>query len=394
MTAAARAKKKAQPAPHRTAPAPSFTGGPDLRPAVAKKKAKVDHSGFATFLSFVDPSDPEAPTTVRGHSRSRIRRSTAEQGRVARRSRSPIADRSRSSTMWSGAPAARVAARALTFTASTRRAASGQRSGRRPTSGRACSRFPQTDSNALLVSAKDSANGHPLAVMGPQVSYFTPEILMEEDIHGPGIDADGAAFPGVNLYVQLGHGRDYAWSATSAGQNIVDTFAVPLCNPGGGTVSTCSTYYVLHGQCVAMETLTRTESWQPSLADTTPAGLDHPADPAHRVRARDRPRTRRRQAGRLHEPALDLHARARLRARASSSTTTRSVMRNPQDFFNAASNIGYTFNWFYTDDKHIAYFNSGHNPVRARNTDPLFPSWARDSWVGFHPAPRRPRPRA
>ena len=27
-----------------------------------------DHSGFATFLSFVDPSDPEAPTTVRGAS--------------------------------------------------------------------------------------------------------------------------------------------------------------------------------------------------------------------------------------------------------------------------------------------------------------------------------------
>jgi len=26
--------------------------------------------------------------------------------------------------------------------------------------------------------------------MGPQVSYYAPEILMEEDIHGPGIAAD------------------------------------------------------------------------------------------------------------------------------------------------------------------------------------------------------------
>ena len=64
---------------------------------------------------------------------------------------------------------------------------------------------------------------------------------MEQDVHapagptGPGLDARGAAFPGVNLYVQLGHGRDYAWSATSAGQDIVDTFAVKLCEPGGGT---------------------------------------------------------------------------------------------------------------------------------------------------------------
>jgi Penicillin amidase len=62
------------------------------------------------------------------------------------------------------------------------------------------------------------------------------------------------------------------------------------------------------------------------------------------------------------------------------------AMRSPQDFFNAASKIGYTFNWFYTDDKHIAYFNSGQNPVRAPHTDPLFPSWAGDAWQGLHPA--------
>ena len=84
-------------------------------------------------------------------------------------------------------------------------------------------------SNALLVSAADSASGHPLAVMGPQVSYFSPQILMEQDIHGPGIDAEGAAFPGTNLYVELGHGQDYAWSATSSGQNIIDTFATRRC---------------------------------------------------------------------------------------------------------------------------------------------------------------------
>ena len=53
---------------------------------------------------------------------------------------------------------------------------------------------------------------------------------------------------------------------------------------------------------------------------------------------------------------------------------------------NAAYQIGYTFNWFYTDDKHIAYFNSGLNPVRAPHTDPLFPSWAKDAWRGLHPA--------
>jgi acyl-homoserine lactone acylase PvdQ len=88
--------------------------------------------------------------------------------------------------------------------------------------------LPHANSNALVVSAAHSASGHPLAVFGPQVAYFAPEILMEQDVHGPGIDARGAAFPGVNLYVQLGHGDDYAWSATSAGQDIADTWALRL----------------------------------------------------------------------------------------------------------------------------------------------------------------------
>ena len=34
--------------------------------------------------------------------------------------------------------------------------------------------FGRGMSNALLVSGADSASGHPLAVMGPQVSYFAP----------------------------------------------------------------------------------------------------------------------------------------------------------------------------------------------------------------------------
>src|SRR5689334_1567881 len=43
--------------------------------------------------------------------------------------------------------------------------------------------LPKAMSNALLVSGSKSASGHPLAVFGPQVSYFAPEILMEEDLH-------------------------------------------------------------------------------------------------------------------------------------------------------------------------------------------------------------------
>ena len=44
--------------------------------------------------------------------------------------------------------------------------------------------------------------------------------------------------------------------------------------------------------------------------------------------------------------------------------------------------IGYTFNWFYADAKHIAYFNSGANPVRAKGVDPNFPAGAARSTSG------------
>src|SRR5439155_6822741 len=114
----------------------------------------------------------------------------------------------------------------------------------------------QGHSNVLLVSAKHSATHHPIAVMGPQVGYYVPQILMEEDLHGPGIDAEGATFPGVNLYVQLGHGRDYAWSATSANSHDVDTFAGVLCQD--------AFHYLYKGECRAMDKLTVTNSWTPN----------------------------------------------------------------------------------------------------------------------------------
>ena len=132
--------------------------------------------------------------------------------------------------------------------------------------------FPKAASNAMLVSARKSVDGKPLMVAGPQVAYFNPQILMEEDVHAPavagkaGIDARGASFIGLNLYVQLGRGRDYAWSATSAGQDNIDTYAVPTCGD--------EEHYVFRGHCLPVEVLERRNSWSPSAGDSTPAGTE------------------------------------------------------------------------------------------------------------------------
>ena len=170
--------------------------------------------------------------------------------------------------------------------------------------------FPKAASNAMLVSARESADGKPLMVAGPQVAYFNPQILMEQDVHAPaapgkpGIDARGASFIGLNLYVQLGRGRDYAWSATSAGQDNIDTYAVPTCLD--------DMHYVFRGRCEPVEVLDRVNSWQPSAGRQHARRHGDAAGAAHQARHRRRARDRRRQAGAADPPALDLLPRDRL----------------------------------------------------------------------------------
>jgi hypothetical protein len=247
--------------------------------------------------------------------------------------------------------------------------------------------LPKGNSNALVVSGRESKSGRPLAVFGPQTGYFAPQILMDEDLHGPGIDARGASFPGVNLYVELGRGRDYAWSATSAGQDIVDTYAVDLCNTDGSPATIDSTAYMWDGTCREMEKLQRDNQWVPSAADQTPPGSETLV---------------------AYRTALGIvTARAKIKGVPVAYTVLRSTymhevdsargfadfndpakMKSPAGFKTAAYKIGYTFNWLYVDNKHDAYFNSGNNPVRPAGVNPNFPVRGRKQfvWRGFDPA--------
>src|SRR4051794_12523399 len=246
--------------------------------------------------------------------------------------------------------------------------------------------FPGAMSNAILVAARRSASHRPLAVFGPQTGYFAPQALMEQEVQAPGISARGVAFPGVNLYVQIGHGRGYAWSATTSAQDIVDTFAVDLCNPDGSPPTVDATFYKDHGACVAMDVLERTNAWQPNAADATPEGTETLRTLRTRlglvvgrgtIKGKPVAYTRLR-ATYGHEPDSGL---------AFAYFNDPDRIKSPQDFQRAASLIGYTFNWFYLDDRHIAYQNAGYDPIRSKGTDPDLPirGRARYEWRNYDP---------
>ncbi|MFJ8854010.1 penicillin acylase family protein [Streptomyces sp. NPDC102437] len=241
-------------------------------------------------------------------------------------------------------------------------------------------------SNALLVSGKNTASGNPIAVFGPQTGYFAPQLMMLQELQGPGISARGVSFAGVGMYIQMGRGQDYAWSATSAGQDISDTYAIDLCEPGGSTPTKDSTHYVYHGACTAMETLEHTNSWKPTVADSTAKG-------SYRMQVRRTNYgivTHRATVG--GKPVAYTSLRTTYRHEADSiigfqMLNDPSYVKDAASFQQAASNIDYAFNWFYADSRTASYYNSGMNPVRAAGVDPALPVRAVRAyeWQGYEP---------
>ncbi|WP_037572469.1 penicillin acylase family protein [Phaeacidiphilus oryzae] len=247
-------------------------------------------------------------------------------------------------------------------------------------------------SNALVVSGKYTDDGHPVAVFGPQTGYFAPQLLMLEELQGPGISARGAAFAGLNFYVELGRGPDYSWSATSAGQDITDTYAVKLCNTDGSPATKDSNAYLLDGTCTPMDRLERDDSWSPTLADNTAAGS------YKLVMFRTKYGLVQSRATVGGVPVAYTSLRSTYGHEVDSiigfqMLNDPSAVNSPQTFQEAAQHINYTFNWFYADSRHIAYYNSGDNPARPADVAPDLPTWGEPqyAWTGLEPASTHPQ---
>ena len=218
--------------------------------------------------------------------------------------------------------------------------------------------------------AAESASGHPLMVAGPQVGYFNPQILMEQGVHAPasrGRPGDRRpgrlvrrhqplrpARPRARLRVERdlrrpGHHRHVRARA-------LRRHALPLPRP-------------LRADRGARED-------QPLGADPGRPDQARLADAARRAhQARPRRRARARSRG---KPVIFTKLRSTYFHEIDSAAgfmdfNTPEVVKDTASFQRAAAKIGYTFNWFYADAEHIAYFNSGANPVRAAASSHDFP---------------------
>ena len=241
-------------------------------------------------------------------------------------------------------------------------------------------------SNAAVISAANSSTGHPIAVFGPQTGYFAPQLLMLQELQGPGISSRGIAFSGLNLYTLIGRGQDYAWSATSSMQDITDTFAAQLCETDGSTPTTASTHYLYHGQCLAMETMTKKNTWNPTAADSTATG-------SYRLTMLRTKYGLVTWRGLVDgKPVAFTSLRSTYRHEAASAIGFQMFnepdqMGTPAAFAASASQITYAFNWFYVNSTDSAYFMSGADPVRAAGANPNLPTWGNTTyeWPGWDP---------
>jgi acyl-homoserine lactone acylase PvdQ len=229
-------------------------------------------------------------------------------------------------------------------------------------------------SNFLIVGAQHSTTGHPLFVGGPQIGYSYPGLTLEADIKGPGFEARGATAPGFPGNILIGRGPDFAWSLTSAGSDLVDTYAETLC---GGS----KTRYLYKGRCRTM--------------GHVDAGVIKGAGRVSYYTT-------------VHGPVWDyakVHGRtvALTRKRASFGREilwqlpfrdmTLGKVRSPATFIKAAARSPFTFNIGYADDAHIAMYSAGRLPVRDPRVDPRLPTKGTGAyeWRGYETTKQHPQ---
>ena len=273
---------------------------------------------------------------------------------------------------------------------------------------------PDNLSNFIAVTANQTRDGHPIAVMGPQTSYYVPQLLWEVAMHSGGgtpEDFDGRGIVFGNLpYIEIGRATDFAWSATSGDSDLTDVRVSKMCNLAttGGTPSLddangdgfpdADGYLFDAGdgqgpQCRRF--YERTDQWDavPTLASLGSGGATSTQTATRKIL--------RTHYGPVFATATVNGAPVAVSIQRStfgaeldtavpfSLVTTHVVHDAPtfQQLFNSCTG---TFNWLYVDSKDLGYLHAGLYPVRDPGQDPDLPVWGdgRFEWASDRALPK------
>jgi acyl-homoserine lactone acylase PvdQ len=218
-------------------------------------------------------------------------------------------------------------------------------------------------SNYVALSGERTATRRPLIIGGPQMGYYSPEIVMESVLRTPEFEARGISVPGLGPILIAGRTAEYAWTPTSGGTDATDVRAELLCEPDGSTPTRASRHYMYKGECRPMtrppgakaNTAWRTVhgpvlSW--GTVDGKPVGFAH------------------QRYDRLSTPVSVIGF-----YRMQSGQT-----KTAEAFVDAARTVTLSLNLGYANANEVAYQHAGRYPVRAPGTRNDLPVWGTGEW--------------
>ena len=227
-------------------------------------------------------------------------------------------------------------------------------------------------SNAIVVSPRFSATGHPILLGGPQTGLNAPSFFWEVGFHDGDYEAEGVIAP-AGPGVLIGRGRNFAMTLTSGIDDAVDTYVEVLDPSDPGR-------YRFRGRVVPFEK--RIETIHVAGApDVMLEVLRSRHGPVFFVDVDEGVAFSRRAAFRGHE--LD----------SAAAVLNLGRVRSLRDFRRLADGMFMSFNFHYADDAgNIAYFHRGALPRRPPRTDPRLPldGGGTMEWRGIDPPRKLP----
>ncbi len=271
--------------------------------------------------------------------------------------------------------------------------------------------LPERMSNFIAVTGDQTASGHPIAVMGPQTSYFVPQLLWEVSMRSNGGTPQDFAGRGIVFadlpYINIGRGVDFAWSATSGSSDLIDTRVSRMCNLDGSTASRddadadgfpdADGYLYDSGDGAGMvcrRFLRRVDEWtaRPTVASIALGGPVLPQAVRRFVL--------RTHYGPVFATATVGGAPVAISQQRSTffdeigtiapfALASTRVVHDATSFQQLFNGVTGSFNWLYVDEDDVGYIHSGLYPQRAADAHPELPVWGdgRYEWASHRVLP-------